>query len=178
MGSDKHALAFHHERFDLVFEVRHGTCDGVFKAFAHGNVFYGHIAISGIFACRVGIIVFHHGRTHVEASAPDVHLVVAILLGGLFLVKSREGTIVAFVQPPRLNNGQPLAFHLLQSNLLRVDGTFKIRGIANVEVKSSLFHQLASTFCFCLSLVGKFHVYPTREQVLLVPLAFAMANNH
>ena len=178
MSSDKHAFSFHHQRLNLVFEVRNGTSDSVFKALAHGHILNRNVAISGVLASRVNVILFHLGRTNVETSAPDVHLLVAILLCCFLLVEARECSIVAFVQSPRLNYGQPFAFHHLKRNLLRVDGAFQVRRVAHIEVKSGLFHQFASAFCLCLSLFRQFHVYPTRKQVLLVPLAFAVANNH
>ena len=178
MRNDEHALAGAHLRLDLLGEVRPCAGDGVLQALGQGHLVGRGVAVGGQKA-RVALVVFLQcGRAHIEAAAPDLHLVFAVLGGGFRLVQTLQGTVMALVQAPSLVHGQPFAVHCAQDVVQGVDGALQVRGVANVEIEAGLGQGAAAIGCFLAAGVGKVHIHPTGEEVQLVPFALAVANEN
>ena len=117
-------------------------------------------------------------RTGIEAATPDLHLLFAVLGGGLALVQTLQCAIVTLVQTPALHHRQPGAVHVVEHDLQRVDCALQVARVAQVEIESGLGQGTSTFGGFRAARFGKVHVFPAGEQVLLVPLAFAVADDH
>src|SRR5690606_39092529 len=124
------------------------------------------------------VVVGDRRRRHVVAAAPDLHLLGPEALGRLRLVAAGEVAVVALVQPPVPFHGDPRAVHRPQRQLHRVDGAGLQRGVGHVGGDAALGHQAPRLDRLPLAELGELGVPPAGEEVQLVPLALAVAEQH
>ncbi len=117
-------------------------------------------------------------RSNIEAAAPDEHLLVTVLLGGLGLVQTLKHSVVLLVEPPSLLYRNPVEIHGIENVVEGLDGSFKIRGVGDLEGDSGLFEGLSGVEGFLNTLLAEVDVGPACEPVLLVPLAFAVTDKY
>src|SRR6202012_1952848 len=106
---------------------------------------------------------------------PFVHLLLAPLLARIVLVQSDKIAVVALVEgliPFLRQAGQP---HFGQRECKRALGADQGRGEDEIEGKSLRLHAAPGFLGFLDSGRAQIHVPPSREQVLEVPFALAMA---
>ena len=113
--------------------------------------------------------------SHVEATTPQQHLLVAILGGGLSLVQALEHTVVLLVQAPALLHGDPVLVHSVEHVVQRLHGALQIGSICDIKVKTILLEQSSGGESLLLALLSQVNVGPTGEAVFHVPLALAVA---
>lgn len=116
------------------------------------------------------------------------YLLDTVLIHRLLLVKSSKSTIMTLVQSPALGHGDPQLVRLLQSQKQSLNGTLQAGRISSVELQTFRFYKLSTISGFLhtyksfpipiSTLIRKWDVVPTSETVLLVPLRFAVANQH
>ena len=58
-----------------------------------------------IFARVIFVIHIQRGRGHIKAAAPNVNLLIAVLLARLLLVKPRERAVVTLIDAPVFGDG-------------------------------------------------------------------------
>ena len=176
MGGDEDALAGEHLRADLILEERPGAGDGVLQALGVGELVGSDVAVL-LLGVRVALVAgLKLGRADVEGATPDENLLVTVLGGGIGLVQALQGAVVALVELPALDDGQPLAVHLLEHEVKSVDGALQAGGVADVEVEAGLLEGTAAGGSLLLASLGQLDVGPAGEQVELVPLGLAVTD--
>ena len=124
---------------------------------------------------RVSLVaLFQRRGPRVVAAPPDLHLVLAVPLGGLGLVQALQRAVVALVELPSLDDGKPGAVDLVEHDVERVDGTLQVARVANVEIEALGGKRLPTLNGLCATGIGQVDVGPSGEEVLLVPFAFPM----
>jgi hypothetical protein len=118
------------------------------------------------------------GRRDVVAAPPDLHLLGAVGLGRLLLVLALEVAVVALVEPPGAANRQPEAVQLVEGELGGADGPHLERGVHHVGLESGLADGDPGGPGLGLALLGEVGVVPAGEEVEVVPLALAVADQH
>ena len=92
-----------------------------------------------------------------------------MLLGGLGLVKTLEGTVVALVKSPRLMVRDPKAAHLLSNCVVGLDGTLQDGSVGEIELVSVFLQELTGLLGLLNTSGGEVDIMPSREPVLEVP---------
>ncbi|CFP64848.1 Uncharacterised protein [Bordetella pertussis] len=111
-------------------------------------------------------------------AAPDQHLLVAVLGGGLGLVQALQLAVVALVQAPVDAHRGIHGVHGVQGDPERADGALEHRGIGQVEGVTLALEQFARLAGLLAAGFGQVHIGPARETVFQVPLAFAVAHQN
>ena len=117
-------------------------------------------------------------RSHVEAAAPDEHLLVAVLLGGLGLVQTLKHSVVLLVESPGLLYRNPVEIHGVEDVVEGLDGSLEVGCVGHLEGDAGLFEGLSGVEGFLYALLAEVNVGPSCEPVLLVPLAFAVTDKY
>ena len=115
-------------------------------------------------------------RTDIEGTAPDKHLFVAVLCRGIGLVETLQRAVVALVELPGFDDGQPLAIHLAEHDVEGVDCALEARGVADVKVETRFFEGTAACCRLFAARVGELNIGPAGEQVELVPLGLSVTD--
>ena len=163
---------------DLALPVRHNTLDAVLKSFCARNVLVWNESVARILGSAVRIVLRKVVRSHVEAAAPDEHLLVTVLLGGLGLVQTLKHSVMLLVEPPGLLYRDPVEIHSVEDVVEGLDGSLKVRGVGHLEGDSGLFEGLSGVEGFLYALLAEVNVGPSCEPVLLVPLALAVTDKY
>src|SRR5262245_10481961 len=147
----QHALAAQHARLDLLDVVGQHACRGILQAFAAG-------------------------RRDVVGAAPDMHLLSAPLLARVVLVEARELAVVALVERLVLEHRNrflpEFVEHEVEGALRALEG----RRERHVELQALALELASGGARLVDAALGEIDIAPAGEQVLLVPLAFAMAH--
>jgi len=98
--------------------------DGIFEAFCKRDIFFIEVFVAGVIAGVTWVGFFKSGRSNVVASAPDVDLLWGVFLCGFGFIKALECTVVAFIEPPGINDGQIHQVHTVEDNPEGSDGAF------------------------------------------------------
>lgn len=96
--------------------------------------------------------------------------------GGIGLVETLQRTVVALVELPGFDDGQPLAIHLAEHDVEGVDRALEARSVADVKVEARFFEGSTACCGFFAARVGEFYVGPAGEQVEFVPLGFSVTD--
>lgn len=87
------------------------------------KLFCGKLLVADVKDRRAVVARIEGGWCNVVASAPDMHLLIAILGGGVGLVEALEGSVVTFVEVPVFNHGEVDAVHGVERDVQCVDGS-------------------------------------------------------
>ena len=115
-------------------------------------------------------------RADIEGATPDEHLFVAVLRRGIGLVETLQRAIVALVELPGFDDGQPLAIHLAEHDVESVDRALETRSVADVKVETGFFEGAAVCRRLFAARVGELDIGPAGEQVELVPLGLSVTD--
>ena len=126
----------------------------------------------------VRVVLVHGWRWDVERAAPDLHLLLAVLLGRLGLVETGEASVVTLVQTPGADHRQPHLVCALHDGPQGLDGALQHRRVADVELEPGLLDGQGSALGLLHALLTEVGVEPAAEAVLLVPGALAVAHDH
>lgn len=176
MCGDEYALAGEHLGANLVFEIRPGAGDRVLEALGIGQLIGRDITVLLLGVGIARVVRFECRRADIEGAAPDEHLLVAVLRCGIGLVETLQRSVVALVELPGFDDGQPLAIHLAEHDVEGVNCALETRGIAGVEVEARFFEGSTACCGFFAARVGEFYVGPAGEQVEFVPLGFSVTD--
>ena len=170
---DDHRLARSQLRHDRALANRAARARSVLEALGRGDRDAGVARVGGEieFARRL-----QHRRRNVEAAAPDLDLLVAVLGRGLGLVEPGEPAIVALVEPPVLGLGDPQPPARLERQMQRLDRAGLERGEGDASAAALRGEQRARGARFVLALGGQVDIPPAGEAVFQVPLALAVAD--
>mmetsp|Transcript_66948 Transcript_66948/g.178293 ORF Transcript_66948/g.178293 Transcript_66948/m.178293 type:complete len:313 (-) Transcript_66948:70-1008(-) len=172
---DKNGLPGLERGSDLRLPEGHHARDGVLEALRHGDVLVLEVRVLCLLA-RVVLAVLLDGRGRdVEAPAPDLHLLGAVLLHRLLLVQAGESSVHALVQAPALHDGDVHLVGLLESVVEGLDGALEDRGVADVEPQALLLDERPCALCLSDALLGEVHVDPASEAIVHIPLGLAVA---
>ena len=178
MRGDEDALAGEHLGPDLVLEVGPRAGNRVLQALGVGELVGRDVSIL-LLGVRVALVArLERGRADIEGAAPDEDLFVAVLGGGVGLVESLQGAVVALVELPGLDDGQPLAIHLGEHEVQGVDGALEARGVADVEVEAGVPEGPPACRGLLPAGLGELDVGPAGKEVEPVPLRLSVADEH
>ena len=176
MCGDEYALAGEHLGANLVFEIGPGAGDRVLEALGIGQLIGRDVAVLLLGVGVARVVRLECRRADIEGAAPDEHLFVAVLRGGIGLVETLQRTVVALVELPGFDDGQPLAIHLAEHDVEGVDRALETRSVADVKVETGFFEGAAACRRLFAARVGEFYVGPAGEQVEFVPLGFSVTD--
>ncbi|EJX02657.1 hypothetical protein EVA_09236 [gut metagenome] len=162
-------------REDGALPVGHHTVDGVLQALCLREIVLRNECVARVGQCASDAVGGQLVGSHVEAAAPQQHLLVAILGGSLSLVQTLEHTVVLLVQAPALLHGNPVLVHYVEHVVQRLHGTLQIGSICDIKVKTIFLEQSSGGESLLLALLSQVYVGPTGKAVLHVPLALAVA---
>ena len=176
MCGDEYALAGEHLGANLVFEIRPGAGYRVLEAFGIGQLVGCDITVLLLGVGIARVVRLECRRADIEGATPDEHLFVAVLRRGIGLVETLQRAVVALVELPGFDDGQPLAIHLAEYDVEGVDRALESRSVADVKVETGFFEGAAARSGFFAARVGEFYVGPAGEQVELVPLGLSVTD--
>ncbi|CUN74125.1 Uncharacterised protein [Collinsella aerofaciens] len=176
MCGDEYALAGEHLGANLVFEIRPGAGNRIFEALGIGQLIGRDVAVLLLGVGVATVARLERRRAHVEGAAPDEHLLVAVLRRGIGLVETLQRAVVALVELPGFDDGQPFAIHLAEHDVEGVNCTLETRGVADVKVETGFFEGAAACGGFFTARVGELDIGPAGEQVEFVPLGFSVTD--
>ena len=147
MCGDEYALAGEHLGANLVFEIRPGAGDRVLEALGIGQLIGRDITV----------------------------LLLGVGIARVVRLECRRA-IVALVELPGFDDGQPLAIHLAEHDVESVDRALETRSVADVKVETGFFEGAAVCRRLFAARVGELDIGPAGEQVELVPLGLSVTD--
>ena len=87
------------------------------------------VPVAGVVDGVALVVEGQRRRRDVVAAAPQLHLLVAELCGGLLLVEALEGAVVALVQPPVAPHREPAPAELVEGQVGGAHGPGQHRGV-------------------------------------------------
>ena len=138
MGGDEDIESGEQLRGDHVLPVREHPGDDVGEALAGRAAPRAAQPVAPIVDRMLGAGQVDGWRRHVEATPPQVGLLGAVALGGLLLVESLQGAVVALVEPPVALHRQPFETHLDEGQVVRGDGPYQYRGVRGIEAQTGV----------------------------------------
>jgi hypothetical protein len=106
-----------------------------------------------------------------------MYLVETVLVSGLLLVQTLKRSIVPFIEAPVPSHRDPSHAHLSEGEIRSVDRSLQEAGVEHIEGNILVGHYNAGITSLRFSLLGQRNVCPTREDVLKIPDAFAVAED-
>ena len=176
MCGDEYALAGEHLGANLVFEIRPGAGYRVLEALGIGQLIGRDITVLLLGVGIATVARLERRRADIEGAAPDEHLLVAVLRCGIGLVETLQRSVVALVELPGFDDGQPLAIHLAEHDVEGVNRALEARSVADVKVEARFFEGAAACRCLFAARVGELDIGPAGEQVEFVPLRLSVAD--
>ena len=107
-----------------------------------------------------------------------MNLVLAPFLAGVVLVEAREVAIIAFVQRLVAAQRQIALAELVEHQLHRVLGAGQRRGESAVEGQAHRLEAGSGSLGLVHALFGEVGVFPAGEQILQIPFALAVTDEH
>ena len=178
MGGHHQALARLNGGSHLFVPERNDAGHGVFQALGQRNLLGWQAGVADIAALAARVGGFQGRWRGVIAATPDQHLLIAILLGHVGLVQTLQAAVVALVQLPGLDHGQPGAVHLVQRQPQGADGPFEHAGIGHIEFIAFGLEQAACVAGLFHAGGGQIDIGPAGEAVFEVPGGFTVADEH
>mmetsp|Transcript_14999 Transcript_14999/g.31406 ORF Transcript_14999/g.31406 Transcript_14999/m.31406 type:complete len:318 (+) Transcript_14999:48-1001(+) len=172
---DKDSLAGLERGSDLGLPEGHHARDRVLQALGRRDLLLLEVRVLGVLAGVELAVLLDRRRRHVEAAAPDLHLVGAVLLHCLLLVEAGQAPVHPLVQAPGLGDGHVELVRLLQRVVEGLDGALEDRGVADVELEALLLDERSCALRLPDALLGEVDVDPAGEAVVHVPLRLAVA---
>ena len=100
----------------------------------------------------------------------------AVFGGGFGLIETLQRAVVALVQAPGADDGDPHLVELLGDHVVGLDGALEQRGIAEVEDVTFALENLAGFERLGDAFFTEVDVGPAGEAILFVPRALAVAD--
>eukprot|EP00281_Chroomonas_sp_CCMP1168_P011621 CAMPEP_0206282610 /NCGR_PEP_ID=MMETSP0047_2-20121206/39778_1 /ASSEMBLY_ACC=CAM_ASM_000192 /TAXON_ID=195065 /ORGANISM="Chroomonas mesostigmatica_cf, Strain CCMP1168" /LENGTH=222 /DNA_ID=CAMNT_0053712899 /DNA_START=526 /DNA_END=1195 /DNA_ORIENTATION=- len=153
--------------------AREQPLQGVFQALCarqvHSAVDVGDACVLVIVARPARVALFQWGGGVLVSSSPLFDEFFPVLLHRELLVQAREDPIVALVEAPLAECGDPQQAQVLQNRVESLYSALQHRRVRRVEHEPLLPQQARSFMRVVDPLRRQRHVHPSREPVLLVP---------
>ena len=175
---DHHAFAGADGRRHGLVPERQDARHRVLQAFRERHFLGLETGVAQVGALAARVVRIQHGGRCVIAATPDQYLLVAVLPGGLSLVQTLQGPVVALVEAPVVDDRQPLAVQFIQGVPQGVDGALEHAGVAEVELIAFCFQQPACVLGLLHAGGGQVDIGPAGEAVVEVPGGFAVADEN
>jgi hypothetical protein len=175
---DQHPLAAPNRRRDRVVPVRQETCDGVLERLGERQLRRRDAPVARVVHGVARVVGRQRRRRDIVAAAPNLHLRLAVFLGGLCLVQPLQRAVVTLVEPPVLDHREPELIELVEGDPERADRALEHRRVGDVEREASLAQQASRLARLLAAAVGEIDVGPAREAVFLVPGALAVSEQY
>ncbi len=117
-------------------------------------------------------------RRRVVRAAPEHELLLAVGFEGLLLVLALQRAVVALVEPPVAADRNPVPVRDVEGDVRRGDGSPQQRGVQHIRQHLVLAQQFAAALGLGLTFLRQRYVHPAGEQVLGVPRALTMPQQH
>ena len=140
-----------------------------------GRASGGRDGVARVVELRVRMVLGQRRRRGVVRAAPQHELLLTELGEGLGLVLALQRAVVALVEAPRAAHRDPHPVGLGERQLGGADRPALQRRVHDVRQQAVLDEQRPAAGRLGHALVGEIDVDPPGEQVLLVPLALAVA---
>ena len=160
---------------DGLIPVGQQTRDDVLEALAHGDELAGVARVGVLRELRASL---DGGRGHVEGTAPQHELVLAVLVADFLLVLALERTVVTLVEAPVALNGDPVAIGGVEGEVRGHDGATQHRREQEIRENAGFLEELTTVGSLRAALVRQRNIHPTGEEVLCIPFALAVAEQH
>mmetsp|Transcript_55468 Transcript_55468/g.164907 ORF Transcript_55468/g.164907 Transcript_55468/m.164907 type:complete len:225 (-) Transcript_55468:131-805(-) len=145
----------------------------------------GHLGTEGLGLLHVQFRnVIIPRRRDVPRTAPQLELLLAVLLGALLLVAARQGAVAALVQAPGAaqlavaGHSKARLPHLCQGPPCRVQRAAEHGRVHLVHLQEPIAHELTRIVGLPFALLCQGRVVPANEAVCKVPLGLAMPNEN
>ena len=177
MCGDHDGEAVSEVRLDLGLPVRQHPRDDVLEALrARHGVAQARIArVTGLGVLVVGV---DGRRRHVVRATPLHELLLAELLEDLLLVLALQRAVVALVETPAALDRDPVAVGGVEREVRGGDGPPLHRRVHDVRQDRRLLELLAGADRLGPALLRQVDVDPAGEEVLRVPVALAVPDEH
>ena len=169
------SLAGLNRRNNGLIPVGEQTRDDILQTLAHGDRLTG---IAGILILRELRAGLDGGRSHVEGTAPQHELLLAELVANFLLVLALERTVVTLVEAPVALNGDPVAIGGVESQVRGHDRATQHRREQEIRQNAGFLEELTTVGSLRAALVRQRNIHPTGEEVLCIPFALAVAEQH
>mmetsp|Transcript_9166 Transcript_9166/g.20240 ORF Transcript_9166/g.20240 Transcript_9166/m.20240 type:complete len:298 (-) Transcript_9166:583-1476(-) len=136
------------------------------------DVFFQAVVVARIVSGVGGDV----GGRHVVAAAPDLEPVLAVDVPDHFLALPRERPVVSLVEPPALDEGQPVAVELLHDVVRGLYGAREPAGVDDVELETVLLQQFSAGDGISDAVGSEGGVLPSCEEGELVMGGSSVAN--
>ena len=178
VGGDQHLAAGADGRGNGVVPERQHAFHGVFQALGGRQLVGRDLGVAAV-ETGVALVVQRQriGRDGV-GTAPDQHLLVAVLGGRLGLVQALQGAVVTLVQAPVHAHRGVHGIHGVQGDPQGADGALEHGRVGQVEGVAFFLEQFARLAGLFAARVGQVDVGPAGETVFQIPLAFAVAHQN
>ncbi len=175
VGGDHDGQAVGEVGLDLVLPVGHQPRHDVLEALG-GRHRGAEPGVAGVAVLRELVVLVDGRRRHVVGAAPQHELLLAELLEGLLLVLALQRAVVALVEAPVALDRDPVPVGRVEREVRGRDGPAQQRRVHDVGQDAGLLELLAGAHALGAALVGEVDVDPAGEEVLGVPVAFAVTD--
>ena len=162
-------LVVEHLRSNRVEPVWQDSIDGDFQTLSSWDGVVWQVLVLGGEPGMSRIVDIEWWWWDVIASAPLQHLFFAMLLGGLSLVETLQGTVVPLIQSPVLVVRNPVQVKLVSDGIISLNGALQHTSVGDIESKSLFLQHLTSLDGLLDASFGKRNIVPTGEPVFLIP---------
>ena len=168
MSGDEHRFSGTNVGGDVALPIRHHAVDHELERFGSGQL-RAEVPIALIVGLAEFRRVIERWWWNIERPTPELKLLGSELVERLRLVFSLECPVVAFIESPRPLDRDPRTIGAIESDVGRLDGSSQDTRVQNIGLEPAFGEQLASSCCLGNTLLGKGHIDPAGEEVLLVP---------
>src|SRR5690606_36671133 len=177
VGGDEHGLAGGEVGLDALLPVRQEALDDVLEALGLGQL-VTEARVLRVLVLRERGAELDRRLRGVVGAAPGHQLLLAVLLADLALVQTLQGAVVTLVEAPVALDGDPVTVRGVQGQVRGHDRAALEGGVDHIREDAGLLHQLTAGGRLLTALVREVDVHPAGEQVLRIPFALAVAEQH
>jgi len=178
MGCHEYSLIVPQIGYDGVVPVGQHACDNVFQAFRTRAGLGGQGRVPRVVELGELRVDVQFRRRGVVRTPPNHELLLAEFVADLGLVLALQRAVVAFVEPPRALDRDPVAVAAVQGEVRGVDGPPQHGGVDHIRQQVFALEQLGPPDRFGGALLSDVHIHPAGEQVFSVPFGFAMSKKN
>ena len=178
VGGNENSLAQQQVSGNVVLVVWQHSVDDQLQGLSLWNHSWVKVSVTSVTNLGVLGISLNNWRWHVERSSPDLELLLTVLLQGLGLVLTLQGTVVSLVQSPGSLDRHVQLVGGFQGQVGGLDGSGQLGGVQNVHGDTGLLDQLSSLSGLLTANIRQTNINPTSEQVLLVPFGLSVSDQN
>ena len=120
------------------------------------------------------MIIFHHGRWFIVRSPPTLDLIFSKLQDDFLFVLSYQITIMPFIQPPMLVNGNIFLSQLHEYQIGGPDAASQHARVNFIKENATLGQHVSGDSCLEHAVIGQGSIGPTNKPIVAIPSALTM----